>query len=160
MVKMVAISRRENARGIPNGIRQDAEMFFPLLICEAPRLIQDSRVYPKLISVNTTPDRCIRETHVMNNPSSTTCFPRFAAELHSACQTGTVALRMPIPKPMMVRPTMNCANPKDEVHSASPMRVNVAARKMLLRRPRMFPIFMQAKDPTRAPSTKVPTTTP
>ena len=99
-------------------------------------------------------------THVMNSPSSTTCFPRFAAELHSACHTGTVALRMPIPSPMIVRPTINCASPKEEVHSASPMRVRVAARKIFLRRPRMLPIFIQAKDPTSAPRTKVATTVP
>ena len=96
----------------------------------------------------------------MNKPSSTTCFPRLAAELHSACQTGTVALRRPIPSPIMVRPTMNCARPKDEEHKTSPIRVRVAPRKIFLRRPRIFPMYMQESAPVRAPRTKVATTTP
>ena len=48
IVKMVPISVSERASGIPRGILQEAEMFGPDLICDAPRLIHDSRVYPNL----------------------------------------------------------------------------------------------------------------
>lgn len=96
----------------------------------------------------------------MNSPSSTTCLPRLAAELHSACQTGTVALRTPIPTPMIVRPTINCASPKDEEHNTSPISVKPAAKKMFLRRPKKSPVYMQDRAPAMAPRTKVATTTP
>lgn len=130
------------------------------MVCDPPRLIHDSRVYPNLCHMSHK--KILKnkmKTHVMNNPSSTTCFPRLAAELHSACETGTVALRIPIPSPMMVRPTINCAGPKEE-HKTSPISVKVAPRKMFLRPPRIFPIYMQARAPVRAPRTKVATTTP
>ena len=107
-MKIHPINKIENAIGIANGILHDAEAFVPV-ICDPPRFIHDSRVYPRLLGVSDNPRimRDLLKTYVINNPSSTTCFPRFAAELHSACQTGTVALRIPIPSPMMVRPTIN-----------------------------------------------------
>src|SRR5258708_6151644 len=53
IVKMHAISMIEKAIGMASGILQDAETFAPL-ICDAPRLIHDSRVYPKLCGVSIT----------------------------------------------------------------------------------------------------------
>ena len=50
---MHAINMREKAIGMASGILQDAETFAPL-ICDAPRLIHDSRVYPKLCGVSIT----------------------------------------------------------------------------------------------------------
>lgn len=47
IVKMVTIKMMENKIGMANGILQEAETFGPV-ISEAPRLIHDSRVYPKL----------------------------------------------------------------------------------------------------------------
>ena len=50
---MHAINTREKDIGIASGILQDAEIFAPV-ICDAPRLIHDSRVYPKLCGVRIT----------------------------------------------------------------------------------------------------------
>lgn len=54
MVKMVPMSTREKASGMPNGILHEASMLGPDVICDAPRLIQASRVYPKLFNISAT----------------------------------------------------------------------------------------------------------
>lgn len=88
MVKMLAMSNKETIVGSASGNLQEMD---PVLIWKNPRLIHDSRTYPREIK----------------RPSSTTCLPRCFASEHSACQTGTVAERIPTPTPMMTRPTMN-----------------------------------------------------
>lgn len=96
----------------------------------------------------------------MKRPSITTCCPRFFALEHSDCQTGTVVLKAPTPKPVMNRPITNCASPKLLHSSTSPMKVKIAARRTVFRRPRISPIEAHAKLPNKAPSVQVATTVP
>lgn len=96
----------------------------------------------------------------MKRPSITTCCPRFFALEHSDCQTGTVVLSAPTPKPRINRPIVNCGNEK-LVHSrTSPIKVKTAAKRTVLRRPRISPIDAQASDPNKAPSVQVATIVP
>lgn len=114
------------------------------LISKKPKLIHDSRTYPKLIK----------------QPSSTVCAPRFLDPEHSDCQTGTVAESWPTPHPRIKRPTMNCAMWNEEHWRISPTRVRHAARKIIFRRPRTSPNLEQERAPRSAPIVNIATTAP
>lgn len=67
------------------------------------------------------------------------------------CQTGTVAVIKPLPKPVTIRPTMNWAKPNEVVWRIVPMTMTVAPAKITFRRPNLSPTYKQISAPTIHP---------
>ena len=80
-----------------------------------------------------------------------TIFPRSWAFDDSDCQVGTVLVFIPLPTPVMIRPTMRCGR-LYEVHcSSAPMVMVIHPQKIVLRRPRGFPMKIVKIAPKKQP---------
>ena len=80
-------------------------------------------------------------------PKAETCEPRLLALEHSDCHTLVVAITPPVPKPRMMRETMNCAKEKDVADSNDPMALKRQDHQIVQRLPYLSPRKVQARAP-------------
>lgn len=125
---MNAITIIENSRGSASGNRQETE----------------------LGSVKDTPNesqRAMERPIPQNVPKPDTWLPRLVALDSSDCQTETVAMIPPVPKPRTILAMMNWANWKEVPIRMQPMPWTKHAMKIVHRRPRRSPRKVQESAP-------------
>jgi hypothetical protein len=93
-------------------------------------------------------------------PKLETCSPRLLAFAVSACQTLTVAMMPPVPRPRTTRETTNCENWKDVAMRMQPILWIRHDIQIVFRLPSQSPSQVQARAPNTPRRVYVATTVP
>jgi hypothetical protein len=122
---------------------------------ENPKSIQYA--YMEKVSVDVSVEfdigRCLTRTipTPMKRISQETSLPRHSRFDSSLWYIGTVLESIPVPRPVMKRPTIKCASVKADVCSVAPTMMRPIASQIMYLRPSMSPTAKLRTQPKSAP---------